>query len=277
MKKENRMLLTKFFSRILLCAVPIAFTAIVPAYSQTPALVSHRAVYDLTLAEVEEGGGVQSARGRIVMEYENSCAGNIVNQRMLVEIGNAGGGHVISDYSLSTVEDLNGEQMRFSVSNSINGEVVKKSDGIADLTGSEGIVTFQNGEEGQLSLPKEVIFPTAHTIKILTAAGAGKKLISAKVFDGNGRDGLQDSLTIIGKKSVQTSEVLEKNGMGNASAWAVQMSFFDLASQSNEPDYVVKFKMFENGVGSDLHLKYKDFSMKGTLVQLNLNKEKRCK
>ena len=246
------------------------------AHAQTAALVSHRAVYDLTLAEVEEGGGVESARGRIVMEYENSCAGNIVNQRMLVEIGNAGGGHVVSDYNLSTVEDLEGQTMRFSVSNSINGRIVKKSDGVADLTGNEGSVVFNDEEGGTLTLPKEVIFPTSHTLKILNAAKEGKNLLSAKVFDGNGRDGLQDSLTIIGKKAVESSDVLTNSGMDGTPSWAVQMSFFDLGSQSNEPDYEVKFRMYENGVGSDLFLKYKDFSMKGTLVQLDLDEEKRC-
>ncbi|WP_025899820.1 EipB family protein [Sneathiella glossodoripedis] len=167
--------------------------------------------------------------------------------------------------------------MRFSVSNSINGNVVMKTDGVADISGEKGIVTFNDEEGGTMDLPKGVLFPIAHTQKILAAATDGKKLLSAKVFDGNGRDGLQDSLTIIGKKSLKISEVLEKNGMGSEQSWSIQMSYFDLGSQSNEPDYVVKFRMFENGVGTDLHLKYKDFSMKGELVQLELNEEKHCK
>lgn len=277
MKKVIRMPLKNRFLKLMLLALPVTICGVLPVNAQTAALVSHRAVYDLTLAEVEEGGGVQSARGRIVMEYENSCAGNIVNQRMLVEIGNAGGGRVVSDYNLSTVEDLQGKSMRFSVSNSINGRVVKKSDGVAVLSEHEGAVTFNDEEGGTLSLPNEVIFPTNHTLKILGAAKEGKNLLSAKVFDGNGRDGLQDSLTIIGKKAVETSDVLTKSGMDGDPSWSVQMSFFDLGSQSNEPDYEVKFRMYENGVGSDLLLKYNDFSMTGKLVQLDLNEDKRCK
>ena len=246
------------------------------AASQTISLASHMAVYDLKLAEVSEGGGVESARGRIVMEFDNSCTGNIVNQRMLVEIGNAGGGKVVSDYHLSTFEDSDGKTMRFSVSNAINGRVVKESDGVAEKTEDEGRVTFADKETKPMMLPKGVLFPTGHTHEILTAAKAGKNLLSAKVFDGNGADGLQDSLTIIGRKSGKVSEVIENSGMADVKSWSVQMSFFDLGTQTNEPDYEVRFRMYENGVGSDLYLKYQDFSMKGELVQLELKEPKNC-
>ncbi len=246
------------------------------AASQTITLASHMAVYDLKLAEVDEGGGVESARGRIVMEFDNSCTGKIVNQRMLVEIGNAGGGKVVSDYHLSTFEGSDGNTMRFSVSNAINGRVVKESGGVAEKTEEDGRVTFSDGTTEPITLPKGVLFPTGHTYEILKAAQAGKNLLSAKIFDGNGADGLQDSLTIIGKKSEKVSEIIEKNGMADAKSWSVQMSFFDLGKQTNEPDYEVRFRMYENGVGSDLYLKYQDFSMKGELVQLELKKAENC-
>ena len=247
-----------------------------PATSQTVSLASHMAVYDLKLAEANEGGGVESARGRIVMEFDNSCTGNIVNQRMLVEIGNAGGGKVISDYHISTFEDTDAKTMRFSVSNAVNGRVVTESDGIAEKTAEDGRVTFSDDTIEPMTLPKGVLYPTGHTLEILKAAQAGKNILSAKIFDGNGLEGLQDSLTIIGKKSGKVSEVIEKNGMADAKSWSVQMSFFDLGKQTNEPDYEVRFRMFENGVGSDLYLKYQDFSMKGELVQLDLKEAKSC-
>jgi envelope integrity protein B len=261
----------------LVVAAAVSMSWATTAASQTISLASHMAVYDLKLAEVGEGGGVESARGRIVMEFDNSCTGNIVNQRMLVEIGNAGGGKVVSDYHLSTFEDIAGKTMRFSVSNAINGRIVKESDGVAEKTEEEeGRVTFSDGTTEPIALPKGVLFPTGHTYEILKAAQAGKNLLSAKVFDGNGVDGLQDSLTIIGKKSGKVSEIIEKSGMANVKSWSVQMSFFDLGAQTNEPDYEVRFRMHENGVGSDLYLKYQDFSMKGELVQLELKKPKDC-
>ncbi|WP_169568614.1 cell envelope integrity EipB family protein [Sneathiella limimaris] len=244
------------------CGLFVGQTALAASFE------SHRAVYDLKLAESYDGSGVENARGRIVLQFESTCEGSIVNQRTVVEIGNAGGGVVVSDYSLSTFEAKDGKSMQFSVSNSINGQTVEEFKGKAIMTGDGGKVTFSKGEIVEMDLPKDVLFPTAHSAEMLKAAIEGKKLLSAKVYDGNGTDGLQDSLTIIGKPQSVVSKIIEDNGMGDQTSWYVQMSFFDLSEQKSEPDYKVSYRMYENGVGTDLLMDYQEFAMKGELVQL---------
>ncbi|OUR76421.1 hypothetical protein A9Q83_14715 [Alphaproteobacteria bacterium 46_93_T64] len=244
--------------------------------AQPVSLASHRAVYDLTLAEVKEGGGIESVRGRIIMDIDNTCAGYIVNQRMLIELGNVGGGNIISDFNLSTWEDLSGNIMRFTVLNSLNGRIVEKADGIATMEKSEGEVVFSDKESKPLSLPKGVMFPTSHTKAIVEAALSGKNLMAAKVYDGSGRDGLQDSLTVIGRMGISDLDILADTEMANMSSWPVQLSFFDLKKQTNEPAYEVSLRMHQNGVGTNLVLKYKDFSMNGKLVNLELKKSQVC-
>lgn len=244
------------------------FSFFVAAAGPMP-LASHRAVYDLSLKVSEQGSGIQNVRGRIVMEVENGCEGYVLNQRMLIELSNVEGGTVVSDYHLSTWEDKTGDMMRFTVSNTLNGQSIENHDGVATKDAEKGAVTFKNKEKKSLNLPKDAIFPTEHTLTILKSAKEGKKLISAKIYDGNGIEGLQDSLTVIGKKSAASEEMAKNDVMKNLYYWPVQLSYFDLTEQTNEPDYEIGLSMYENGVATDLILKYKDFSLNGKLVQLD--------
>ena len=261
-----------------LCRFFIFLFCTVPAFVQAGVvpLASHRAVYDLTLKKLHQEGGIQNVRGRIVMEVENQCEGYVVNQRMLVELVNLEGVVITSDFHLSTWEDKKGDTMRFSMSNVLNGKPVEKSDGIARMEDGEGTVSFRDDENESFTLPKGVLFPTAHTLEILKSARAGKNLVSAKVYDGNGAEGLQDSLTVIGKRNAAKKKMAEKPEMENLPYWPVQLAYFDLKGQTNEPDYEVGINLYENGVASDLTLKYKDFSLSGELVQLDFLQAANC-
>ncbi|MEH6402746.1 MAG: DUF1849 family protein [Sneathiella sp.] len=248
------------------------------AFADAIPLASYKAVYDLSLRELKRDGGIQNVRGRIVMQVENGCEGYVLNQRMLVELSNTDGGTVVSDYHLSTWEDKVGDLMRFSMSNVLNGKEIEKFNGTAAMknNGADGLVTFKDQEVEAIVLPKGVLFPTAHTRAILKSAKAGKNLVSAKIYDGNGKDGLQDSLTVIGKKNATSAEMAKRTEMVNIPFWPVQLAYFDLSEQTNEPDYEVGLKMYENGIVDGLVLKYKDFSMNGKLVQLDFIKISGC-
>lgn len=272
MKKQ----LIKNFATAIALVGGIVFPAL--AIAGPVPLASYKAVYDLSLRDIKREGGIENVRGRIVMQVENGCEGYVLNQRMLVELSNVEGGTVVSDYHLSTWEDKAGDMMRFSMSNVLNGKVIEKFDGTAttNSSGAEGVVTFKEEDAGELALPKGVLFPTAHTREILKSARAGKNLVSAKIYDGNGKEGLQDSLTVIGKKNVASQEMAERSEMTNIPFWPVQLAYFDLRKQTNEPDYEVGLEMYENGVVDGLVLKYKDFSLDGELVQLDFLKIPSC-
>lgn len=249
---------------------------VLPAVAGGIPLASHRAVYDLTLNKLYQDGGLQDVRGRIVMEMENQCEGYVLNQRMLIELVNLEGDVITSDFHLSTWEDKGGRTMRFSMSNILNGQPVDKSDGVATMNDTEGTVSFKDEETEKLELPKGVLFPTAHTRKILQSAMEGKNLISAKIYDGNGHEGLQDSLTVIGKRQTAEADMTKWDEMKELPFWPVQLAYFDLDGQKNEPDYEVSISLYQNGVASDLTLKYKDFSLAGELVQLDFLEAADC-
>lgn len=239
-------------------------------------LASHQAVYDLKQDDIHDGGGIESVRGRIVLKVEQHCDGLIVNQRMVLEIVNSEGGTVISDYLQSTYEDADGKSMRFDMSNSINGRMVEKYRGVAKREKAKAIVTFAEPDGESMEMPADVIFPGSHTKALIRAAEAHKHLLSAKVFDGNGTDGLSDTLAVIGKEKKLEEDNPALSKLKGMDYWPLQISFFDLSQQQTEPDYEVGMKMFKNGIASDLYLKYQDFSLKGKVTSLKIYKADKC-
>jgi hypothetical protein len=241
------------------------------AYTGPLPLASHRAVYDLSLRESEQGGGIENVR------VESGCEGYVTNQRMVVELRNVEGGSVVSDFHMSTWESRGGDTLRFSTSNVLNGQQVDHFDGTAVKQVDNGTVIFKDQTKDNMVLPRDVIFPTAYTQQILKSAQEGKNLVSAKIYDGNGHEGLQDSLTVIGKKGKTDTAAFGQKEMHDMSFWNIQQTYFNLEAQTNEPDYEVGLRIFENGVASDLVLKYKDFSMNGQLVELEFLTAAECR
>lgn len=239
-------------------------------------LASHQVVYDLKLDELRENSGIEAVRGRIVLKVEQQCDGLIVNQRMVLEMINFEGNVIVSDYNQSTWEDNAGRMMRFDMSNMLNGQLVEKYSGIAEHRENGTVVQFSKPDIANMELPSDVIFPGEHTRQVLKAAAAGRRLLSAKVYDGNGEDGLSDTLAVIGKAQgllapPETEEILR-----GKTYWPLQISFFDLRQQQSEPDYRIGMKIFDNGIATDLHLDYSDFSLNGKVSNLTVLAEDKC-
>ncbi|USG60155.1 cell envelope integrity EipB family protein [Sneathiella marina] len=263
--------------KTLLLAALANFLAWTPPLTAAPLqLASHQAVYDLKLEELSTNSGIEAVRGRIVLRLEQQCEGIIMNQRMVLEMVNIEGGAIVSDYNLSTWEDNEGNIMRFDMSNRLNGQQIDKYSGVAQRQEGTASVTFSEPAQDDMELPATVVFPAEHTRSIIEAALSGENLLSAKVFDGNGAEGLSDTLAVIGKKKTfaDPSDVLEE--LKDRSYWPLQLSFFDLREQMNEPDYEVGMKMFENGVAMDLRLKYQEFSLNGKMSNFSFLEPEKC-
>ncbi len=268
----NRTGIFKLLSALVLCmSVNMA-----QGLAQPLRLASHQAVYDLNLDQVHQNGSFEAVRGRVVMKVEQSCDGLIVNQRMVLEMINFDGDAIISDYTLSTWEDNDGRMMRFDMANMLNGQLLEKYSGIAQRDEAGVTVTFRVPPNTSLTLPDGVIFPGEHSRQVIKAAAAGRRLLSAKVYDGNGEEGLSDTLAVIGKgQTLLQAEDIAKPLQGRT-YWPLQISYFDLRGQQTEPDYKISMKIFDNGVATDLHLDYMDFSLKGELSELTMLEMEKC-
>ncbi|MHC2016736.1 cell envelope integrity EipB family protein [Methylobacterium sp. CM6247] len=259
-----------------------AFTAIAEAAPMR--LAGHRAVYDLSLAESRGARAVESARGRIVLEFSgDACKGYTMQTRQVTELDSGETGKRLSDLRNTTFEGGDGHHFRFKTNTVLNGSASTAVDGTAE-SGAEALkVKLKEPKRDQYTETGPVLFPTFHMRRMIEAAQAGETTISAKVFDGSD-DGRKifDTLAVIGKPV--TTEESAKNGaadrdkplregeMAGMRRWPVTLSYFTAGQGERTPVYVLSFLLYENGVSGGLSLNYGDFTIAGDLSRLDLHK-----
>ena len=56
--------------------------------------------------------------------------------------------------------------------------------------------------------------------------------------------------------------------LASASSWPVQVSYFSPNAKEGLPEYQVSYRLYDNGVSSNLVLDYGDIVINGTLTEL---------
>jgi hypothetical protein len=255
-----------------LCFLPVlaalGFAALpARAADQVPPLAAHRAMYALTLQQAR-GAEVSGASGTMAYEVLDACDGWATRQRLEMTISNRDGQDIqmLSDYT--TWESKDGLQMRFRMRQTTETAVTSEVAGEASLerTGGPGQVRYSVPEAATKALPAGTLFPMAHTEAILAAARAGKKFTTLPLFDGTSEKGGQDSsVAIVNWEGPRASKWPDLSAL---SSGRVHVAFFDRDASSQQPDYEVGMRYWDNGVADDLTMDFGDFVMKGALTQL---------
>src|SRR5690349_11582792 len=103
-----------------------------PAFAAPVALQSHRAVYDISLARTRPGS-MSAVTGRTVIEFRDACTGYTTTQRFIADMTTAQGEASRNDFSISQSEAKDGRLIRFKISSSVNGKVLERFNGTAEL------------------------------------------------------------------------------------------------------------------------------------------------
>ena len=249
----------------------VLFLSPVGAVVAAPAtLQPHLGVYDLTLSAAREGSGIVSVSGRLVIEITDSCDGYAQTQRMLLRMLDTRGEEILSDSNYTTWESHDGQTIRFNTKNAINGEVSESFSGRAELTGKgrTGQIIFNDPDMPDIELEAGTVFPTEHFFEIINAAISGKKSVSRRIYDGSGPDGVYDTVAVMSRDGT-TAEVEGNELLADVSSWRVRLAYFTPNDQAGVPDYEIGFRLYQNGVASDLLLDYGDFSMTAKLSRLD--------
>lgn len=247
-------------------------------------LAGHRAVYDLSLAESRGARAVESARGRIVLDFSgDACKGYTMQTRQVTELDSGETGKRLSDLRNTTFEGGDGHSFRFKTNTVLNGSASTSVDGTAE-NGPESLkVKLKEPKRDQYTETGPVLFPTLHMRRMIEAAQAGETTISAKVFDGSD-DGRKifDTLAVIGKpitaeepakdRGTDRDKPLRDGEMAAMRRWPVTLSYFTPGQGERTPVYVLTFLLYENGVSGGLSLNYGDFTIAGDLSHLDLHK-----
>jgi hypothetical protein len=250
-------------------------------------LASHRAVYDLKLASVRGKRPVASVRGRILYDFTgNECEGYALQFRQVSDIAMDEGRTMVSDLRATTWEDGAAKSFRFNSQNYVDEKLVDDVDGMAERTSADTKVNLTKPAEKKFDLNRDVIFPTEHLKRIISAARAGKSILDIPVYDGSETgERIYQTLTVIGREIDPATHkpddvAASEPALANLKRWPVNVSYFEkgkVTSGEQTPAYAIGFELYENGISRALKLDYNDFVVSGELTRLEVKTSRACK
>ena len=258
----------------LAAAALLASSIASPALAASP-LAAHRAVYDIELEDASDRSGITGMSGRMVYDFGgSSCDGYTVSFRFVTRIDTEENSR-ITDQQTTTFEDVEAGVFQFATRSFVDQQQDRDVKGVA----KEGGVALSAPEEREVELP-EVAFPTQHTIELLEAARSGEQFFERMLFDGSeDADRALATTAIIGapKTGAGKGDVLPDE-FGGMRYWPVALAYYAAGDRSGEtlPLYRIEMKLYENGVARDLMMDYGDFTLTGTLADLEMREGDAC-
>ncbi len=256
----------------------------VVAHASPPPLASHRAVYDISLLEADDGTDVAGVTGRLVLEFSASaCSGYTSKLRFVTETEDIDGGRQLIDSRSETFESADGQHLDFSNETYAGPTLAEESEGKASRAGGDIAVALKRPDEKRFVIKDSVVFPTQQMERIISSALAGDAFVSFEVYDGseNGET-VFDTAGVIGKVSTAADDakaepVVAQAGIAGMRHWPVTISYFDQRGHGEEtPFYVLSFVVYENGIGRNMRIDYGNFSLLGKLTGLEMLPEAPC-
>lgn len=244
-------------------------------------LLSHRAVYDLSLSRAEASTSLVDATGRLVFEIKGSaCTGYTVDFRNVTRVVDREGTTRVTDLRSATVETINPPALDFSHETYVDDAPVTGVVGRARATAGGVMVDVTEPKETTLQLSR-AIFPTAHTRLILEAAKSGEQVLEASVYDGGDEaDAVYETATVIGPVGIDLPDaspsereaLMQIPDASEHEAWRLVITYFEAGGAEGErqPEYELAFTLLDNGVSYDVSFNYGAFSLSGELTELTL-------
>ena len=275
----------RMLASVAMVAVMSTAVTVRPASADAVALASHRAIYDLKLAQTKGTRTMASVRGRIVYDFSgNACEGYALSFRQVTELDNGEGKVAVSDLRSATWEEGAAKTYRFNFQNYISQELVDSSDGKADRAndGKPTSVHLTKPEDKRFDLDAAVAFPTEHMRRIIQAAKDGKSVLEVQVYDGSeSGERLYNTLTVIGHviapgERKPDDVAANQPALDGLRRWPVTISYFDKTKKGDEqtPVYAITFELYENGISRALSLDYGDFVISGEMTALEVKDNK---
>jgi hypothetical protein len=276
--------------RLFVAAPSLSMALMMPALAETAKvpvqLAPHRAVYDLSLLRAGGSNGVESARGRIAMEFGgDACDGYSLKYRQVTILNSSESGSNTMDIQTATYETGDGRTMHFK-STAFRQGLIKDTevDGDAKITPEGRLnVDLKQPKKAAFEATGETVFPTEHLKRLIEAGRRGAATLSVRVYDGSNKgDKVYDTLGLIGRRieagAAQASleEAARKDNLAALSRWPVTISYFEEGKADRTPVYTISFELYENGISRDLKLDYGDFALKGELKSLDIQKPSAC-
>jgi hypothetical protein len=243
-----------------------------PIVSEKPVITPHRAIYDLSLGSLKNGSNISSVSGRMLFEWQDVCDGWAIQQHLKLHFVYAQGDESDVSSTELTWESKDGKQYSFNMRHDGNGSKTDRFIGKATQNDKGVHVVYTTPENKELDLPPGTVFPSSHTEMIIQNALAGEKIFSRRVFDGSDQDGADDVSVFINNADTESEDKprtnINQNMLMNDQSWPVRLAFYKIASDASEPDYEMNLDLLSNGIARRMMIDYGDFSVTGTLSDL---------
>ena len=273
-------------SRFAVSVAAILFGSAAALAETSPVLplASHRAAYDISLADPSASSPAStqspvSATGLIAYEFRGSaCEGYTSNFRQMTEMERSEGEPLSMQVNAMSFEDADGKSMRFR----IDSQGLQESDPVAG-TATRGAnddvrVELTKPQTKSLDFGHDVLFPTQHIERLIDAAKHGGGIVQARVYDGSDTGAkIFATMSVVGKEATKPGEDAElATELGGIRRWPVVVSYFDEALTDSAPEYTLSFDLYENGVSGSLKLDYGAFALHARLRKLELLPTSAC-
>ena len=252
-----------------------------PARAEAPPdLVPHHATYKLTLTRAAGDKAPAAANGVISYDFTGSvCDGYATVFRQMTELQPAEGESRVSDMRSATFEDGASKQFRFNTQTTYSSAPQDDLDGKAAKENDGTVSVALEKPEAAKTMLKMALFPTEHLRKVIEAARSGLRLLTEPVYDGSDTGRIvYDTLAIIGApiSAIADDKAAQIDALRTVRRWPVSISYFDQGKSDAQPNYVLSFDLYENGISRALKLDYGTFALGGELVDLKIMPAQPC-
>ena len=236
-------------------------------------LAPNRATYDVRLEHTSPGGAI-AARGRLVIQFRDTCDGWSTAQRMVTDLTDSDGVISRTDFLVTAWESKDGKSMRFDVKSTSGGKHEKEKRGTAAVSpNGDTVVDLLSPQRREFVLPAGTIFPTEQTATLIRAAAHGQGSLRRLVFQGGDEHDLYVSTAVIGHaapvQSLAAERAVDRAGLiRNVPAWTLLVSYFANRKSADLPDYEVASRLYANGVSGSMSLVYSRYTLRATLSRL---------
>lgn len=223
-------------------------------------LVSHRAVYDLSLKSTAGGASsVVHAAGQLLYTVRKVCGIWKTETVFSLDVSYELSGVDTTHWKQTTSESPDGCHFDFDVYTFVRGKDVRELSGTARCEGKKKHVLLSYPLKSEASFPPNVAFPMQQTEALLKAAASGKKSLSSYVYDGTRLEGLHLMHAMISDRPPSSGRAAEVSGdvdlLKGRSYWFNVAFYNDMGlggTDDGRPFYEAGLRYYENGLSDGI-------------------------
>lgn len=262
----------------------LSLLLLAPAFaSAAPAnLAPHAATYALTLDRALPRSGIVAAGGEITLRFEgDACTGYAITSRLRLDLTFRRQGGRRLEWRAQSWAAADGATFDYMEREFVDGRAGKsyRLRLARPAPDAPARVTFVKPRRKRVHLPAGTLLPHEIMQRLIAAGRAGKGHLGFHAFEGfdDGRARRVSAVIAPVKEDVATTEAARP--LAGLRSWWVALAYYPLASKKGGdradfglPEFEVGYRLYENGVITNLRLIYARYSLKGRLTKLDMLK-----